>query len=89
LAAGGVKEQNATPGSAPFGSRHISRPFWRINCQTQPLVDVSSVEDRAASMTCAMLLVQDNLNTHTKASLYEAFPAAEARRLAERFEWHY
>ena len=24
-----------------------------------------------------------------KASLYEAFPAAEARRLAERFEWHY
>ena len=36
-----------------------------------------------------ILLVQDNLNTHTKASLYEAFPAAEARRLAERFEWHY
>ncbi|MGO9235545.1 MAG: IS630 family transposase [Methylocella sp.] len=34
-------------------------------------------------------LVQDNLNTHTKASLFEAFPAAEARRLAERFEWHY
>jgi hypothetical protein len=27
-------------------------------------------------------LVQDNLNTHTKASLYDAFPAAEARRLA-------
>ena len=23
------------------------------------------------------------------ASLYEAFPAAEARRLVERFEWHY
>ena len=36
-----------------------------------------------------IVLVQDNLNTHTKASLYEAFPAAEARRLAERFEWHY
>ena len=34
-------------------------------------------------------LVQDNLNIHTKASLYEAFPAAEARRLVERFEWHY
>jgi hypothetical protein len=32
-----------------------------------------------------IVLVQDNLNTHTKASLYEAFPAAEARRLAERF----
>ncbi|HSI01503.1 MAG TPA: transposase, partial [Reyranella sp.] len=30
-----------------------------------------------------------NLNIHCKASLYEAFPAAEARRLVERFEWHY
>ena len=36
-----------------------------------------------------IVLVQDNLSTHTKASLYEAFPPAEARRLAERFEWHY
>src|SRR5947209_596838 len=34
-------------------------------------------------------LVQDNLNIHSKASLYEAFPAPEARRLVERFEWHY
>ncbi len=36
-----------------------------------------------------IILVQDNLNTHTPASLYEAFPAAEARRLVGRFEWHY
>ena len=36
-----------------------------------------------------IVLVQDNLNTHCPASLYEAFPAAEARRLVERFEWHY
>ncbi|HYM99213.1 MAG TPA: IS630 family transposase [Aestuariivirgaceae bacterium] len=36
-----------------------------------------------------IVLVQDNLNIHAKASLYEAFPAAEARRLVERFEWHY
>ncbi len=35
------------------------------------------------------MLVQDNLSTHKPASLYEAFPAAEARRLTERFEWHY
>ena len=35
------------------------------------------------------MLVQDNLSTHKPASLYEAFPAAEARRLVERFEWHY
>ncbi len=37
----------------------------------------------------SIILVQDNLNTHVKASLYQAFPAAEARRLVERFEWHY
>ena len=34
-------------------------------------------------------LVQDNLNTHTPASLYAAFPPAEARRLADRLELHY
>jgi hypothetical protein len=34
------------------------------------------------------VLVQDNLSTHKPASLYEAFPPAEARRLVERFEWH-
>src|SRR4051812_8823197 len=28
-------------------------------------------------------------STHKPASLYEAFSAAEARRLVERFEWHY
>jgi len=36
-----------------------------------------------------IVLVQDNLNTHTPASLYEAFEPVEAKRLAERFEWHY
>ena len=34
-------------------------------------------------------LVLDNLNTHSLGSLYEAFPPAEARRLAERLELHY
>ena len=32
-----------------------------------------------------IVLIQDNLNVHSKASLYEAFPAAEARWLVERF----
>src|SRR5262249_28638833 len=36
-----------------------------------------------------IVLVHDNLSIHSKASLYEAFPAVEARRLVERFEWHY
>jgi len=36
-----------------------------------------------------VVLVQDNLNTHSPASLYEAFTPAEAKRLTERFEVHY
>ena len=34
-------------------------------------------------------VVLDNLNTHRTASLYETFPAAEARRIAQRLEFHY
>ena len=33
--------------------------------------------------------VTDNLNIHSPACLYERFEPAEARRLAQRFEWHY
>jgi len=34
-------------------------------------------------------IVQDNLNTHTAAALYEAFEPAEARRILQRVEFHY
>ena len=36
-----------------------------------------------------IVLVMDNLNTHTPASLYEAFPPEEARRLCDKLEIHY
>jgi len=36
-----------------------------------------------------IIIVMDNLNTHSLASLYEAFSPGEARRLAERFEIHF
>jgi hypothetical protein len=36
-----------------------------------------------------VVLVWDNLNTHAPASLYKAFPPAEARRLLNRLEIHY
>jgi len=35
------------------------------------------------------LTISDNINTHTPASLYKAFPPEEVRRLTERFAWHY
>ena len=34
-------------------------------------------------------VVLDNLNTHRMASLYETFPAAEARRIVKRLEFHH
>jgi hypothetical protein len=52
----------------------------------QALEDLS---DRHFPNAKKIVLVQDNLNTHKPASLYEAFPAYKARRLVERFEWHY
>lgn len=47
------------------------------------------IADEFYPEAAVIVLVQDNLNTHTPASLYEAFEPAEARRLMERFEWHY
>lgn len=36
-----------------------------------------------------IVLVEDNLNTHSGASLYETFPPAAARRLLDRLEFHF
>jgi len=36
-----------------------------------------------------VVLVTDNLNTHSPACLYEAFSPEEARRIARKIEWHY
>ena len=36
-----------------------------------------------------IVVVMDNLNTHSPASFYETFEPQEARRLIERFEFHY
>ena len=60
--------------------RHTAVDYARI------LKDLSDTHFPEAKK---IILVQDNLNTHKPASLYEAFPAEEARRLVERFEWHY
>jgi transposase len=36
-----------------------------------------------------IMVVLDNLNTHTPSAFYENFEPAEARRLVERFEFHF
>jgi hypothetical protein len=47
------------------------------------LVDIHYVQAKR------IRLVQDNLNTHDGASLYEAFSPAEARRILDKIEFHY
>ena len=59
--------------------RHTAVDYAKV------LKDLSDTQFRKGKK---ITLVQDNLNIHKPASLYEAFPAAEARRLVERFEWH-
>ncbi|MCL4553024.1 MAG: hypothetical protein M1305_05670 [Candidatus Marsarchaeota archaeon] len=44
------------------------------------LVDVRYPEEKG------IVLVADNLNTHKPMSLYEAFPPAEAKRVADKLE---
>ena len=56
--------------------RHTAVDFAHI------LKDLSDIHFPAAKR---IVLMEDNLNTHKPESLYEAFPAAEARRLVERF----
>ena len=69
------------------GWRHVAVTDRRTAIDyAQILKDLSDVHFPGAKK---IVLVQDNLNTHAKASLYEAFPPAEARRLVERFEWRY
>ena len=45
--------------------------------------------DRHYPRATKVRLVQDNLNTHDGASLYETFPSAEARRILDKIEFHY
>jgi DDE superfamily endonuclease len=50
---------------------------------------IRDMVDRHFPRATTVRLVQDNLNTHDGASLYEAFPPEEARRILDRIEFHY
>jgi hypothetical protein len=50
---------------------------------------LAHLSDEVYAQAEKIVLVLDNLNTHGPQSLYEVFAPAEARRLAQRFEWHY
>jgi DDE superfamily endonuclease len=62
------------------GERRTRTDFAHV---VKDLIDVQYPEAEV------IVLVMDNLNTHTPASLYEAFPPAEAKRLTAKLELHY
>lgn len=69
------------------GRRHVRLSAQRTRIDfahcIKDLVDVHYAEAER------IILVMDQLNTHTPASLYEAFPPAAAKRLADKLEIHY
>jgi hypothetical protein len=69
------------------GRRHVAITEHRTR-KDWALFVKGMLEERYPQAT-KVRLVMDNLNTHTAASLYEAFEPEEARRLARRLEIHY
>ena len=70
---------------SPVSPQSLNTPHTAVD-YAQVLKDLS---DKHFPNVSQIVLVQDKFNTHEPASLYEAFPAAETRRLVERFEWYY
>ena len=80
--------RNIFPTCEPLaGWRHVAiterRTMEDFAHQMQWLVD------EAYPDAPVVRVVLDNLNTHRMASLYETFPAAEARRIVKRLEFHH
>ena len=77
-----------------FVAMDVHRPWRRVT-----VTERRTAQDYAARLrelvdvdypdAARIRVVQDNLSTHTPGALYEAFPAAEARRILRRREFHY
>jgi len=70
------------------------RGRWTLRLLADKLVEleiVDGISHETVRQTDVerIVLVMDNLNTHTPGSLYEAFAPTEARRLADKLEIHY
>ncbi len=69
------------------GFRHVEVTDKRTSIDfahiCRDLVDIHFRDAQKITLVC------DNLNTHKSASLYKAFPADEARRIAEKIQFHY
>lgn len=70
-----------------LGWRKLQERERRTRCEYAHFL--RSLADEHFPTAERIVLVQDNLNTHNPASLYEAFAPAEAARIRARFEFHY
>ena len=69
------------------GQRHVMITDSRKRTDFANCIEM--IEDEYYPNCEKIVLVMDNLNTHSIASLYTAFPPEKARRLAEKLEIHY
>ncbi len=69
------------------GWRHVTVSTRRTRADFAHCV--KDLVDRHYPEAERVVLVMDNLNTHSPASLYEAFAPAEAKRLADKLEIHH
>jgi len=69
------------------GARHVKVTAHRG--KTDYAHFLAEISDTHFANAEKIVLVQDNLNTHTPASLYATFTPEQARRIADRFEWVY
>lgn len=69
------------------GARYIKVTSHRAKTDYAHFLE--DLADKHFPDTDKIVLVQDNLNTHSPASLYATFEPAKARRIADRFEWHH
>ena len=69
------------------GRRHVAITERRTRKDWAAFI--KAMLDERYPQATKVRLVLDNLNTHSTASLYEAFAPEEARRLARRLEIHY
>jgi len=69
------------------GKRHVKVTDQRTRKDwAQAMLELSDIYYPQAEK---IVVVLDNLNTHSPASFYETFEPDEARRLINRFEFHF
>ncbi|WP_156885138.1 transposase [Oribacterium sp. NK2B42] len=84
--------RNGTVSIFCFVQPHSGRILHAVE-STRTAVDwaekIKYLVDEIGPNSKKIILVMDNLNTHSLASLYKAFPPEEARRIARRLKVHY